>query len=305
MEKEAVRRTSKLLFGSKHRLEIAAAVAAAPDDRIYGRAIATSTGVADNQVWSELRRMEDADLLVRLPKADNQPQVLFRRVPSAFWDLAWEMVGEFAPPATIIRRLEEGETGSFDVRGSLLAPLQPWIRDGRLLVEDRDYPRRAVLRGIVGLLNSGGGTLLIGAVEDRYLTAPDAMHRLREYPRVGPYVVVGLLDPTFTKYGWDKWEHRFRNLVAHDIDPSPGVLVGCRLLEIHGRPVCSVTVAAPRYDEAYFLRTESKQSSYYVREGPHVVALQGSEMVRHWKDLQHRQQEQPSKRSPEAVAESP
>ena len=63
MEKEAVRRTSKLLFGSKHRLEIAAAVAAAPDDRVYGRAIATSTGVADNQVWSELRRMEDANLL--------------------------------------------------------------------------------------------------------------------------------------------------------------------------------------------------------------------------------------------------
>jgi len=271
---------------------------------IYGRAIATSTGVADNQVWSELRRMEDADLLVRLPKADNQPQALFRRVPSAFWDLAWEMAGEFAPPATIIRQLEEGETASFDVRGSLLAPLQPWIQTGRPLVEDRGYPRTGVLKSIVGFLNSGGGTLLIGALEDaRYQANSDAMSRLREYPRVGHYVVVGLLDPTFTKSGWEMWERRFRNLVAQSIDPSPGVLVGCALVEIHGQAVCSVTIASPRYDEAYFLQTDREQSTYYVRQGPQVVALQGSEMVRHWKDLQHSQQATSSK-PPDSVTKS-
>lgn len=302
MDKEAVRRTSKLLFGSKHRLEIAAAVAAAPDDRIYGRAIATSTGVADNQVWSELRRMEDADLLVRLPKADNQPQVLFRRVPSAFWDLAWEMAGEFAPPATLIRRLEEGETASFDVRGSLLAPLEPWIQADQPLVEHHDYPHAGVLKSIVGFLNSGGGMLVIGAVEDaRFQRNQAAMSRLSAYPHVGLYAVVGLLDPTFTESGWDRWKQRFRDLVAHSIDPSPGILVSCTLMEIHGQPVCSVTVAPPRYDEAYFLRTDKEQSTYYAREGSQVVALRGSEMVRHWKDLQHRQQDPSSKTSPDSA----
>ncbi len=241
--------------------------------------------------------MEDANLLVRLPKADNQPQVLFRRVPSAFWDLAWEMAGESAPPATVIRQLEEGESASFDVRGSLLSPLEPWIQSGRPLVEDRDYPHAGVLKSIVGFLNSGGGRLVIGAVEDaRYQGNPDAMSRLHEYPRIGHYVVVGLLDPTFTKSGWDVWERKFRNLVAHSIDPSPGVLVGCALVEIHGQAVCSVTVAPPRYDEAYFLQAD-KQSTYYVRQGPQVVSLQGSEMLRHWKDLQHSQQE-PSSKTP-------
>ena len=131
------------------------------------------------------------------------------------------------------------------------------------------------------------------------------MHRLREYPRVGPYAVVGLLDPTFTKSGWDKWERRFRDLVAHSIDPSPGVLVGCTLVKIHGQAVCSVTVAAPRYDEAYFLGTDSEQSTYYASRASRLVALRGSEMVRHWKDLQHRQHEQPSKPSPDVVTESP
>lgn len=287
MELDQLRHVSKALLGSKHRLEISAAVAAAPDEEIYGRAIAERAGVADSQVWGELRRLEDAGLLERLPRSQGGgTSVRFQRRPSAYWEWIWEMAGDAGRPAAALeRQLRAGESQRFEVRGSLFAPLQPWLM-GNELTESRDAAMHT-LRQVVSMLNSEGGTLLIGAIEEaRYEGGPVDLGRLGDCPHIGAFLIVGLLDPTFTQHGWERWERRFRDLLAHAIEPRPSLFVHIGRTELAGKEVCEVTIKPPPADEAYFLH-QNDQYVYYVREGPSSRALRGPELVRYWRERTH------------------
>lgn len=190
------------------------------------------------------------------------------------------------PPQPDVHSLLQGhESGQFEVKGSLAAPLDPWLRDGiplEQLAASKSYPLRGVLKSVVGLLNSGGGTVVIGAIEEAsYAKDTAASGRLRALPKVGLYRIVGLVDPSFRKGGWDSWDRQLRSLIREKIDPNPGVLVQPREIEVEGRTICAIDIDDPGDEGEFYLRTSKATSQFFGREGTQVHPLTGSQIARH------------------------
>jgi hypothetical protein len=193
-----------------------------------------------------------------------------------------DMLAVDTPIPRDVRTLLEGpETGVADIKGSLLAPLEPWLQSGSKLEESVAHALNGVVKAIVGLLNAGGGTVIIGAVErDRYSGIKSASERLEGYPVIGQYQIVGLLDPSYSDHGGDAWLHKLRGLIAAKIDPSPGVLVQARIERFMDHDVCVIRVDNPG-DQAFYLRTARDRADYYVRLGSDVRRLVGSSIDAH------------------------
>lgn len=130
--------------------------------------------------------------------------------------------------------------------------------------------RAALLRTVTGMLNSGGGTILIGAVEVE--ARPDAM--LADAPRIGSYAVVGIEHEL--ERGWDVFERRLIDACQEAIAPSPSGLVRVAPAEVQNRTVCVLTVSAPSASW-FYLRERGHRYEFLVRLGNGTVALRGPE----------------------------
>lgn len=181
--------------------------------------------------------------------------------------------------------LKGSETGQFEVKGSLAAPLKPWLEKKAALdklTNSKSLPNEGVLKSIVGLLNSGGGTVVVGALEEAsYLEEADALEQLATLPAIGGHRIVGLVDPTYVKSGWDKWNLKLRSLIRSRIDPNPGVLIESRCEEIEGRPVCVIDIDDPGDEGEFYLQVGKTGSFFYGREGTQVHHLTGPDLKRH------------------------
>lgn len=93
---EEARKVSKALFGSRYRLEVAAAVAAWNTELLYAREVARALGLSDNLVQIELRRFEAGGLLFRLDRVAGQQQQYFQRLDSDYWDLCVRLLRQLS-----------------------------------------------------------------------------------------------------------------------------------------------------------------------------------------------------------------
>lgn len=276
--------TSKLLFGSKYRLPIAAAVASAPEDRIFVRAIARGLGIADNLVANEMRRMEEAGLLLQAPREAGQPIVYFRRVPSPYWDCATGLMSIAGTPAMGLQaQLKAGESEFFEVKASVFSSVVHWLRSGEPAKDDRQV-MTAALKSIVAFLNGAGGTLFVGAVDAERHHPPESK-RLSDLPRVGDFIILGLQDRAFVERDWDAWERRVRDVMQDRISPSPDGFIQVRRAEIGGRTVAAIDVRAGT-DAWYFLQEPDAPARFYIRTGASARELVGPDMVRYWASRQ-------------------
>jgi predicted transcriptional regulator len=87
MSHPEVRRISKLLLGSRYRLEVAAAIAGADPGVVHVREVAADLGLTDNLVRLEFQHFEEAGVLLRLERPQGQQRQYFERMPSAYWEL--------------------------------------------------------------------------------------------------------------------------------------------------------------------------------------------------------------------------
>jgi hypothetical protein len=97
MATQELRRISKALFGSRYRLEVAAAVAAAEPNVVYVHGLGERLGLADNLVRLEIGHFEEAGLLIRLPRPPGQQHQHYERMPSSYWHLARLLLDELEP----------------------------------------------------------------------------------------------------------------------------------------------------------------------------------------------------------------
>jgi DNA-binding transcriptional MocR family regulator len=91
---DRIRDFSKLVFGSKYRLEVAARIGAADPRLVYARDLAEALSLTDNLVHPELRHFESAGLLVRLGRPRGQQIQYYERTNSSFWPLARQLTEE-------------------------------------------------------------------------------------------------------------------------------------------------------------------------------------------------------------------
>lgn len=210
----------------------------------------------------------------------------FPVVSEDFLSFQDEVALEEADRVDVEALLRGHETSVFEIKGSLFSPLNPWLEHGKELEESKEMPLKGVLKAIVGLLNSMGGTIVVGAVEEqRYEADTSAMERLGPFPKVGKHRVIGLVDPTYRDWGWDAWDKRLRDLIAMKIDTNPGVLVQTRLETIERQDVCVIDVFDPGADDQFYLKLAADKLVFYARQGTEVVPLQGNRIAEHCRQV--------------------
>jgi hypothetical protein len=187
--------------------------------------------------------------------------------------------------------LQGSEGQYFEVKGTAFADIDPWLREDKPLEEHDWIPLRGILKSITGFLNSGGGTLVIGALEiEDYANDNEELDRkIADYPQVGPHFCIGLVDPSFTENDWEYYKRRIGDTVAGKIQPHPGVLVQPRHEFVERHDICVIEVADPGPEgDEYYLIEDRKTSTYYGRVDNKTVPLKGVEIQQHRKTVQRR-----------------
>ena len=92
-----VRHLSKTLFGgAQYRLEVGAHIAASKDGIVNTAGLARELGVVAQSVNQELRLLESAGLITRLPRTGSERAVFFRREVSSYWAFCHEAYADAA-----------------------------------------------------------------------------------------------------------------------------------------------------------------------------------------------------------------
>lgn len=148
---------------------------------------------------------------------------------------------------------------------------------GKDIGEDLGVLNGGVLKGIVGLLNTHGGDMLVGILEKtKYESVYD--EKLADYPVVGKYIVYGINN----EYGKDEWDGyllRLTDWIKSRIGSDVFVeeYIKFRKLRMKGYDVCCISVKP----------SQSKQflegSKFYCRQANKTVELVGPEIDRFWK----------------------
>lgn len=191
-------------------------------------------------------------------------------------------------PPSAREYLKRPEGRDFEVKGSAFAPLEDWLGRGRDAPEDHGlsesggFFRDTIGKTVVAMLNSGGGTIVIGVLElDKFERhSSEVLERLAELPVIGRYCVLGLQDPVFTNKDWDGFELKFNRLLKEAIEGEVADLVHLSRDWHEERPLAVVRVDDPGMSEGYYLRKDNDHR-FYIRRGSSTDQLRGPAMIRY------------------------
>jgi DNA-binding MarR family transcriptional regulator len=85
---------SRILMGNQDRLPVTLAVAQMDPADLYGKAIADELKMSPNRVGAQLKVLEEAGLVLRLPKVGSERRQYFQRTKSSFWRLCEALCDE-------------------------------------------------------------------------------------------------------------------------------------------------------------------------------------------------------------------
>ncbi len=182
--------------------------------------------------------------------------------------------------------LSADESHDFEVKGSAFARLTPWLRENKELEENDAFFRDTILKTICGFLNTRGGVLVIGALE---CNKPDgvAAAQLAAYPRIGPHLCIGLVDPSYEAKGWDAYLRHFSVSISNGIEPLISAYVRINKGEHGGKELMIVTVDEPDDAEPYYVRANDTSTFFYRRDNS-TLKLQGDEITRYMEQVAQR-----------------
>lgn len=193
--------------------------------------------------------------------------------------------------------LSEPEGPRLEVKGSAYVNFDEYLQGERA---EQEKPQRdprvthSMLKTIVAMLNTEGGTLVLGALEPRRY--PQCGAQIARWPLLGDYVCAGV-DHEWGEGGWDLYERRLRDLIGARIEPLPSIWLTLALDYVENRPLVRVIVMRPDRDWFYLRgpdangngkprpepsgRPPGGNALFYVREGGRSRALDGVDADRY------------------------
>lgn len=170
--------------------------------------------------------------------------------------------------------LEFKASMSLDVKRLLLGDGERAMRVG---LEDE-----GVLRSIVAMLNSKGGEVVIGVLEEVDFASADEQ-RLQALLRIDDKIIIGL-EPEYDKKGWDSYHRRLTELIESRIGPDvfdQELIEVARLTARDGDSgsvfdICRVVVRPS--ETRQYLNGEL----FFIRRGNKTERLKGPEIDRYW-----------------------
>ena len=178
----------------------------------------------------------------------------------------------------IERVLRKAEGQKLEFKGTAFTEVHNWVAKGEQPRKSRkpatDGKNRAVnslMRGIAGLLNADGGTLVIGALErNKY----GNYKRFQELPAVERKALHRLcgLDFDYGDGKWDSFALMLRDVIDYRFEPAPSQRwLRIAPVEVAGRELAVVTINKPdewfwakvggksgKLEEGFFVRLEGK-----------------------------------------------
>ncbi|MGH9421030.1 MAG: AlbA family DNA-binding domain-containing protein, partial [Thermoanaerobaculia bacterium] len=180
--------------------------------------------------------------------------------------------GKTAERLTAEQCLLRGESAAIEIKASAFMDVDLWLNKGDLKkLENPDA--MGFLKAMVGFLNTAGGTVVIGALEDGRNWGPEASRRLADFPLCGTFRVCGL---KFDYQGkdWDLFARRLRDVIRTHVDPWPGSWIAERREIVQEGEVCVISVREPSANWYYL---KSKPGEFYIRDGPRTIKIGGTD----------------------------
>ena len=185
-------------------------------------------------------------------------------------------------PPGVREYLERPEDRDFEAKGSAFAPLEQWLRrkegsEEEALKESTKFFRDTIGKTVVAMLNSEGGSLLIGVLERDKFTrqGSELLESIAKLPEAGRYYVLGLEDPVFRRKDWDGFELKFNRLLKECIEGEVADLVRISRDWHGGRDLALVQVTYPGMSNGFFLCGDGDSRHFYVRRGGSSDELHG------------------------------
>lgn len=166
------------------------------------------------------------------------------------------------PSKEIIQYLQQEEGRQLEFKGSLSLDVK------KLLFSNKQDPseslRDEVLGAVVAFLNSSGGSLILGVLEDR--------EDFKKYnlPQVGKKLIFGV-EKEYGKKGFDDYMLKIQDLMKDHIDNNLPSLVNITRHTVKNHDIVQIEI--PEGREWYYLDNET----FYVRENNRTVKKKGKD----------------------------
>ncbi|HET7485410.1 MAG TPA: ATP-binding protein [Solirubrobacterales bacterium] len=165
--------------------------------------------------------------------------------------------------------LSQEESEEIEVKGSFFLDLKRLIVGDHSANWDNEEMPKEVLTTITALLNTRGGTLVLGALEADRFEYGDIVDQLGRAPRVGHYIFVGI-GVDYTSDTWDAFQRRIEQIIESRISPDPSPYLTISKQVVQDRDMCVITIKQPPADFFYHQGNE-----FYVRKGSRTMPLEG------------------------------
>jgi hypothetical protein len=176
--------------------------------------------------------------------------------------------------------LEREESQTFEVKGSGLVNLERWIKgDGEWSEEPKILD--GIAQAVVALLNSNGGIVVLGALEEADFPEDSDPHaRLGDYLdlQIGQYLCFGVDREMKKRKGWDPYVRHLRRQLLQRIGGGSDFWLPPfekrEVVSLRGETKTLVAIPVPEPDEWFWLNGKD----FAIRRGPESPKLKGPEV---------------------------
>lgn len=188
-------------------------------------------------------------------------------------------------PAAVMSLLKSPEGQRLEFKGAALdvswgKRIEPRSPDRSNRVFTNKMLRYEIARAVAGFLNAGGGSLVIGVLEQLEFRLESVQRVEPRAFEVGENIVVGI-NRDMPQGSWDKYELALRNYLTRVVRIAPEAYLRIRQVDIEGLALCVVDVA--KADRAFWL-VDGGAEKYFKRVGNKTDQLEGKALLAEERD---------------------
>jgi hypothetical protein len=192
----------------------------------------------------------------------------------------WQDVVRESNTGPIESYLAEEESRVLEVKGSAFVNVESWLEAGKASLDEKVLGE-GVLRAVAGMLNSDGGTVVVGALENRepFVKASEGEGPLSDRPWFDDrYIIFGVEEDyrvSGNRKDWDAFLQKLNRKIRDRIEPRPSPWVTIEARELLGRRLAVISVREPDSGWFYLRERKGDAGKFYVRQENETIVLEG------------------------------
>ena len=180
-----------------------------------------------------------------------------------------------AHPRPVFDRLfATEESHEFEAKATAFSEVDQWLKGRGEIVTSKDPTNNSalmsLLSAVASLLNTGDGTVLLGALESRVYGNHE---RAKQLPKVGKYLCLGLESDAAH---YDEFARALWDVLDDKITPSPLRWLKLWSHDVDNKTVAAITIREP--DEWFWVKY-GRQTKFIVRRGASTRELHGPDIT--------------------------